>query len=97
MEEEQHEVPAAFKKGYNQADMLFTYMPNVLKGVNISDRNETDYDKGFNARLQEELERKKQREKEAPKDMHQVRRMLDKDTDHPGKEQSKERGPDKSR
>lgn len=53
MEDEQLEVSKEYKKAYNQADMILTYMPHILKGVQMPEKDITDYDKGFSARIRE--------------------------------------------
>ena len=51
MEKEQLEVSEDFKEGFNKADMIVTYMPHILKGVQMPEKDATEWDKGFTARL----------------------------------------------
>jgi len=82
MEEEKLEVSEEYKKAYNKADMIVTYMPHVLKGVQMPDKNLTEGDKGFIARVKEY-----EREQEALKNFS---------VDKLRQDHGKDRGNDKS-
>ncbi len=40
-------VSEDYKKGFNQADMMCTYMPNVVKSIEIPNESENEYTNGF--------------------------------------------------
>ena len=70
MDKEQLEVSEDYKKGFNKADMIVTYMPHILKGVKMPEKDETEWDKGFTARVkkyEKDQEMLKQHAPEKPK------------------------------
>ena len=54
MGEEQEIKPSAeYIKAYNQADMICTYMPHVLEGMQTPENEPSEYTRGFTARVRE--------------------------------------------
>jgi len=46
-------VSEAYKKAYNQADMICAHMPHLLKGMNISENKSNEYTQGFKDRIKQ--------------------------------------------
>jgi hypothetical protein len=92
MEDEKLEVSEEYKKAYNKADMIVTYMPNVLKGVQMPDKNLSEGDKGFIDRIKEY-----EKEQEALRtfSVDKLRQDYQKDRGMPDK--SKDKGLDRSK
>ncbi|MEM9297171.1 MAG: hypothetical protein AAGA64_02180 [Bacteroidota bacterium] len=85
-EKEQLEVSKEYKEAYNKADMIVTYMPHILKGVKMPEKDKSEFDKGFSARLKEY-----EKEQELLRG-YQVERMKQdykKDMDNPSKDQDR--------
>jgi len=85
-------VSKDYKEGFNKADMLLTHMPNVLKGIHMPDRDETEWDKGFNDRLRKHEKEKKRLMEYAPEKPKALKELENKD-----KTISKDRGIERSK
>ena len=85
------EVSEQYKKGFNKADWVLTYMPHVLKGVKMPEKDETEYDKGFTARLL-----KYEKDQQMLKEYAPEKPNFLKDRGDVGKTQDKKQGPDKT-
>lgn len=46
-------VSKEYKKAYNQADKICTYMPHLLKGMTVSEKEPSEYTKGFRDRVKQ--------------------------------------------
>lgn len=78
-----------YLKAYNQADMICTYMPHLLKGMTIPDQEPSEYTRGFQDRVdQYELEQRAM-EKFSPE------RPLQQDLDYKDKDNPKSKDIDK--
>ncbi|MDO5970307.1 hypothetical protein Q4Q35_10865 [Flavivirga aquimarina] len=80
---ENQKVSEDYKKAYNQADMICTYMPHLLKGMNLPKDEPSEYTKGFQDRVKQY-----EKEQEAIKNFS-VERLADKykdDIDAPYKD-----------
>lgn len=88
MEEENLKVSEEYKKAYNQADMICTYMPHLLKGIKMPEKDQSEYTKGFQDRIKQyEIEQ------DAIKNFsyEQLREKYGKDIDDYGKDRTKGR------
>nr|WKN34352.1 hypothetical protein K4G66_18410 [Tunicatimonas sp. TK19036] len=52
-EKENLKVSEEYKKAYNQADMIYTYMPHILKGIKIPEGEKSEYAQGFKDRIRQ--------------------------------------------
>ena len=84
---EELKVSEEYKKAYNQADMLCTHMPHLLKGISIPENEPSEYTKGFQDRLSQF-----EKEKDAVKDfsIEQLREKYGKDIGKGDRDQSKD-------
>jgi len=93
MGKEQLEVSEEYKKAFNQAEMLTTFMPEVLEKAKIPvDGESPEWTKGFQARIA-----KFEKDKEAMKDFSIEREKQEYRKEHgsPSKEQGKDKGLDR--
>ena len=87
-DKEQLKVSEDYKKAYNRADMICTYMPHVLKGIKIPEVEKDDYAKGFQDRIRQ-YEMEQDKIKNFSYD--QLREKYNRDLGEPNKDRSKDK------
>lgn len=87
--DEQLNVPEAYKKAFNHADMICTHMPHLLDKIHFPEKEQGEYVKGFQARVKL-FKRERNMVKSFTKPQLPKDKSKDQTKDEPGKERDKD-------
>lgn len=87
--QESTKVSKEYLKAYNQADMICTYMPHLLKGMTIPGGEPSEYTKGFQERINQYEQEKKMLKKLQPDLFKKETRAIDKERSNIDRDRTK--------